>query len=238
MHSFFLDKMVFNHFEIINEDFHHIKNVIKLKENEKIICVFNDEKFLCSIKEINTNSCKAEIISKFIDEKKDYKVNLILGIIREQKWDFVLQKATELGADCIIPVEFKRNVVKIDIKKEINKISRWYSICENAAKQSKRNNIPRIKPIIRKLEDLKEYNSDLNLICWEDDNSNFIKNEIKNSFETINIVIGPEGGISEQEVNLLNKMGYKSVNLGNNIMRAETVPLYVLSCLNYEKNKG
>ncbi|WP_338985540.1 16S rRNA (uracil(1498)-N(3))-methyltransferase [Spiroplasma endosymbiont of Diplazon laetatorius] len=235
MHSFFLNKLNENAFEIENDDFHHIKNVIKLKEKEHIICVFDNTKYLCEITNIGEKSCFAQIVSKIGASQKNYQVNLILGIIREQKWDYVLQKATELGVDAIIPVEFKRNVVKIEIKKEENKISRWLSICESASKQSKRSSIPEVKNVIRNLSELEKYKADLNLICWEEEKNNSIKKEFKKDFKSINIVIGPEGGISSEEVSKLNGMWYINVSLGDNIMRAETVPLFLLSCLNYEK---
>ncbi|AUB31455.1 RsmE family RNA methyltransferase [Spiroplasma floricola] len=235
MNSFFLKKINSNVFEIENEDFHHIKNVIKLKINEQIICVYENQKYLCTISDILENSCLAKIISKINFSQKKYKVNLIIGLIREQKWDFVLQKATELGVDTIIPVEFKRNVVKIDPKKQESKINRWESICSSAAKQSKRNSIPEIMNIVKDLSQLTKYKADLNLVCWEEEKNNFIKNEFKKKFKTVNIVIGPEGGISSDEIVKLKSMGYIMVNLGDNIMRAETVPLFLLSCLNYEK---
>ncbi|ALD66260.1 RsmE family RNA methyltransferase [Spiroplasma cantharicola] len=238
MHSFFLDRIEDNYFEIVNDNFHHIKNVIKLKEDEQIFCIYKNEKYLCSIFSIRENSCKAKIISKIKSSKKNYKVNLILGIIREQKWDFVLQKATELGVDNIIPVEFKRNVVKIDIKNEPKKLTRWYTICESAAKQSKRIDIPTINSIVRNLEELENYKADINLVCWEEETSEFLKKEIIKEFKSINIIIGPEGGIDDQEIKKLNNIGYKSIGLGDNIMRAETAPLFVLSCLSYEKNGG
>ncbi|WP_339029359.1 RsmE family RNA methyltransferase [Spiroplasma endosymbiont of Cantharis nigra] len=236
MHSFFLDKIIGDYFEIVNEDLHHIKNVVRLKEEEQIFCVYQNEKYLCKIFQISEKFCRARIISKEKLTKKNYKVNLILGIIREQKWDFILQKATELGVDNIIPVEFKRNVVKIDTKNEKKKLTRWYTICESAAKQSKRVDIPTINSIVRNLKDLENYKADINLVCWEEETNEFIKKEIIKKFKTINIIIGPEGGIEPQEVKQLNKIGYKSIGLGENIMRAETASLFVLSCLNYEKS--
>ncbi|QHX36583.1 16S rRNA (uracil(1498)-N(3))-methyltransferase [Spiroplasma sp. BIUS-1] len=235
MHSFFIDKINLDTFEIKNDDFHHIKNVIKLKENEQIFCIFENEKYLCNISKITEDTCVAKIIDKVSSNNKQYEVNLILGIIREQKWDYVLQKATELGVDKIIPVEFKRNVVKIESKKEDSKINRWISICQSAAKQSKRTSIPKIMNVVKDLNELDKYKSDLNLVCWEEEKNNFIKKEIKKEFSSINIVIGPEGGISSEEISKLNSIGYNNVSLGDNIMRAETVPLFVLSCINYEK---
>ncbi|WP_339021595.1 16S rRNA (uracil(1498)-N(3))-methyltransferase [Spiroplasma endosymbiont of Atherix ibis] len=235
MHSFFLKKINFDVFEIENEDFHHIKNAIKLKVNEQIICVYENQKYLCTISSILENSYLAKIVSKINFSEKNYKVNLIIGLIREQKWDFVLQKTTELGVDTIIPVEFKRNVVKIDPKKQENKINRWLSICSSAAKQSKRSSIPKITNLVKDLSELNKYKADLNLVCWEEEKNNFVKTELKKEFKTINIVIGPEGGISVDEIDKLKSMGYIMVSLGDNIMRAETVPLFLLSCLNYEK---
>ena len=137
----------------------------------------------------------------------------------------------------------KRCVVKITSKDEIKKITRWQKIAESAAKQSGRNTIPEIKNIvnIEKINQLiKEYDSVI--VAYENEKENTIKHELlrlKEKVETNNkikiaVVIGPEGGLEEKDVELLKQNGAKIVTLGNRILRTETVALNVLSVIMYE----
>ena len=148
--------------------------------------------------------------------------------------DFLLQKATELGADEIIPIISERTVVKID-KKNTNKISRWIKICKEASEQSHRMNIPKIHEIIN-LKGLSDVKANAKIVCNTNEMSKNIKKvlqDVKKS-DTMIIVVGPEGGFSDNEINYLLENGFISTTLGENILRAETVPLYILSVINYE----
>jgi len=237
MHSFFVNKRIENTFLIEGKDLHHIKNVIKLKEKEKIYCIYLNEKYKCEIQKINNNNCVAEIKQKIDIINNDIKINLFIGLIREQKFNLVLQKATELGVFQIIPVEFKRNVVIIDSKKIKTKIKRWQTICEEGAKQTKRLSIPKVENIVKDLNDLSKYDADIKLVAWENDNnSNLLKKYLKTNFKIINIVIGPEGGFEQEEIKLLNEMNYKTVKFGNNILRSETASIFLISAIQYEKS--
>ncbi|ASP28102.1 16S rRNA (uracil1498-N3)-methyltransferase [Spiroplasma corruscae] len=238
MYQYFTNKKVNNSFIIDGNDFHHIKNVIKLKLKEHIHIVFNEQKYLCELEIIKESECIAKIISKIDITKNKFKpiINLYCGIIREQKWDYVLQKATELGVNNIYPVIFTRNVVKINSKDEDKKIFRWQSIIDTAAKQTKSIIIPKVGKIIYNFKDIKIDNNYLNIICYENEKNQNLKNILNknNLVNAINIVIGPEGGFTDNEVTFFVKQNFNSVSLGNNILRAETVPLFVLSCLIYE----
>ena len=121
--------------------------------------------------------------------------------------ELIIQKSIELGANAIIPVEMKRCVVKLDSKSEGKKIERWQKIAESAAKQSGRNTVPEIRRII-KLEDIAKLKDlyDSIIVCYENEKNNYIKNELlklkkENKQEIrIAIVIGPEGGLEEKDV--------------------------------------
>ena len=145
---------------------------------------------------------------------------------------FVLQKATELGVDKIIPILTTRSVVKIKEHQE-HKLNRWYRICKEASEQSKRLDIPFIEKIT-KIEDLKLSGFKIVLSTKEKDMT--IKKVLKNNLncDKIIMVVGPEGGLTDQEEKALNELGFVSVTLGQNIMRVETVPICLLSILNYE----
>ena len=143
-----------------------------------------------------------------------------------------MQKATELGVDTIIPILTTRSVIKIDGKEE-KKIIRWQRICKEASEQSKRVTIPEISSI-KKIQDLNF--EGLKIVCSTKEKNNTMKKVLKNNlkYDKIIMVVGPEGGLTNEEEDELIKLGFIATSLGTNILRVETVPLYLLSVLNYE----
>ena len=146
--------------------------------------------------------------------------------------DYILQKATELGIEEIIPFYSKRGIIKE--KEDSNKkIIRWKRIVKEASEQTHRNDIPKINDI-KKLEEIDLDGT--NLICSTVEQSRNIKKVLKtiNKYDRINVVIGPEGGLDSLEEENLIKNGYIPITLGNRILRVETVPLFIMSTINYE----
>ena len=245
MPRFFVKTEQINRNEIImiGEDVNHIKNVLRKKIGDKLeIC--NQETgttFECEIAEINEAEIKNHIISENKMTNSKILVDIFQGLPKAEKMELIIQKSVELGVNAIIPVKMQRCVVKLDIKSENKKIERWQKISESAAKQSGRNSIPQIHKII-KIEEIsklkKEY--DIIIICYENEKENNIKKEIQKLKQNkkqeirIAIVIGPEGGLEENEVKYLEKEGAKIVTLGNRILRTETVALNILSIIMYE----
>ncbi|MFA5603409.1 MAG: RsmE family RNA methyltransferase [Bacilli bacterium] len=218
---------------ILNDnDLYHINTVMRMKPNDKMEIVFNHQLFLCSL---NNSKDGANIIEELehINTKMP-QVTLIIPLLKEQKMDLILQKATELGVSKFIPVIMERSIVKIDDKKVIKKLERWQSICKEASEQSKRIDIPVIENI-KTINDLKNLEG-LNIICSTSKNINNLKYCLKNNmgYDKINIVIGPEGGIAPKEEEKLISFGFNPISLGNRIMRVETVPMVILSIINYE----
>ena len=157
--------------------------------------------------------------------------------------ELIIQKSVELGANAIIPVAMKRCVVKIDSKDENKKMCRWQKIAESAAKQSGRNEIPEIRHIatVEKISNLINKYDSL-IVAYENEKNNTIKRELlklKDILQekgkiNIALIIGPEGGLEEKDVELLKQSGAKIVTLGNRILRTETVALNMLSVIRYE----
>lgn len=219
-------KVIFN-----DGDIHHIKNVMRMKENEKIECVYQNELYLSQIKSLDP--LEVEIIKK--EQKINYNrpyITLIIPLLVETKMDFIFQKCTELGVDEFNIYEALRSKIKIDSEKYRKKELRWTKICKEASEQSHRINIPIIKGIY-KIKDLKK--EGLKLVCSTNIAENF-KNTLKKeaNYDRIYIVVGPEGGLDPKEEETLVSLGYLRTSLGNNILRTETAPICVLSYVNYE----
>jgi 16S rRNA (uracil1498-N3)-methyltransferase len=222
-----------NKLELSTDDIYHIIKVMRMKTNDKVEVVYESRVYIC---EVNVNEIPLVSIKKELNNYNDssIRVTLIVPLLKEAKMDLILQKATELGVYEIIPVIMKRSIVKLDDSKEDKKIERWTKICKEASEQSKRVDIPIVTPI-KKLTELNEIDG-LKLVCSTVEKEKSIKKflTVNQNYDKINIVVGPEGGISEDEEELLVNQGFTRVSLGNRIMRVETVPIFILSALNYE----
>ena len=234
MQRYFSDKKIDNKFVLSNDDIHHIKNVMRMKDDDEIVVVYKNIPYLCCIENVNKNIeilIKKEL-EKTIDEC--IKINLIVPVLKEQKMDYIIQKATELGVFSIIPFKSERGIVKVNEDNSSKKVSRWQKIAKEASEQSKRNSIPKIHDIktVKELEEM----SGIKVVCSTKEKQKNIKNVLKTyrDCDTMSIVVGPEGGLSEKEEETLIKYGFIPVSLGSRIMRVETVPLYVMSVVNYE----
>lgn len=234
MQRYFTNKKVDNEFILNEDDLYHIKTVMRMKDNDQIIVVMDKKAYLCCLENVKDN---IKIIIKNELPKVDYNtpdITLIIPILKEQKMDLILQKSTELGVSKIIPIITKRSIVKVNESSQDKKIDRWRRIVKEASEQSHRVEIPEVLPI-RTIDQLKDLDG-FNLVCSTKEKVKNIKLVMKNvkTCDKINLVIGPEGGLDELEEEMLNKMGFESITLGNRIMRVETVPLFLLSVINYE----
>lgn len=234
MQRYFSNKLENNKFELNKDDLYHITRVMRMKTGDNIEVVYNSGVYICDLEIIN-NEVSAIIKSKEENKEIDnIEKVLIIPLLKENKMDLIFQKATELGISKIIPVIMERSIIKLEKDRESKKLERWNKICKEASEQSKRVNIPIITEV-KTLKDL-ENESGLKIVCSTKEKDNTIKKFLNDNkdYNKINIVIGPEGGIAPKEEDYLNSIGFESISLGNNIMRVETVPMYILSVINYE----
>ncbi len=218
---------------LFDSDMHHIKNVMRMKNDSMIECVWNGTLYICCVGDVLVN--EFEIIEQKSDNNEiDCEIIVAIGLVKEQKMDLILQKLTELGVKKIIPVKMERSIVKLDAKRTRKKLERWNSICKEASEQSKRNCIP-IVDEIKTLKELGEYDCDFKAVCSVSNRENLVNKYLQNDIKYAKMlfVIGPEGGISAMEEETLNKMGFVSVSLGSRVMRVETAAIYVASILNF-----
>lgn len=245
MYHFFVDEGQINEDTITIEgtDVNHIKNVLRMKEKEKLlISNGTDKDFLCEILSISSQSVLCKIIDVDLEGTElPSKIYLFQGLPKSDKMELIIQKAVELGVHEIIPVDTKRSVVKLDEKKAENKIKRWQQISLSAAKQSKRIIIPNIHKIMSFKEALEyAFDFEYNLIPYEnakgmEDTKKAI--EAIKPYTSIGIFIGPEGGFDEAEISLAISNGVLPVTLGKRILRTETAGLAVLSVIMFHLEK-
>ncbi|WP_104804246.1 16S rRNA (uracil(1498)-N(3))-methyltransferase [Blautia marasmi] len=239
MYRFFVEpSQVEEHtIRIQGSDVNHIKNVLRMKTGEEILISSGDNlEYACYIEEMGTEEVLAHVM--YVQEagyELSSRIYLFQGLPKGDKMELIIQKAVELGVHEIIPVATRRAVVKLEGKKEENKIRRWQAIAGSAAKQSKRMYVPEVKPVMRfsqAIEQAKEL--DIVLLPYELAEGMRKTKEIIAQIEpggSIGIFIGPEGGFDEEGVRMAVEMGAKAITLGKRILRTETAGLTVLSVL-------
>ena len=229
--------------QIIGEDVNHIKNVLRLQKDEKIQVCNTDtlKSYITKIVELSNDDVLVEILEECNESTEtNILLHIFQGLPKQEKMETIIQKATEIGVSDITPVKMERCVVKLDEKTESKKIERWKKIAEVAAKQSKRDKIPKVHPCINLkslYKKLQEY--DIVIMAYEEERENHIKQILTNLPHgkelKIAVIVGPEGGIAKNEVELLNGLSnLKVVTLGKRILRTETAPLVLTSVIMYE----
>jgi len=164
------------------------------------------------------------------------EMTLFQCLPKGQKMELIVQKNVELGVNHFYLVSAKRCVADYKHKDFEKKRVRFNKIANEAAKQSKRTQIPEVIDLIelRALKDMTS-NYDLLLVLYEDEHQQTLKSIIKGTdYKRIGVIVGPEGGFAPEEIAFLKEIGFKVVTLGNRILRTETAGFTAVACLQYE----
>ena len=219
------------------ESVNHMSRVLRVKIGELIELVSLDMLLTGEIVEVQNTSVKLKILSeKPHENESNVKIDLFQCLPKGQKLELILQKNVELGVHDFYLVQSKRCIVDYKPKDVPKKMERLSKIVKEASKQSKRDRIPElygvlnIKDVLEKISDYDQF-----LILYEGETSKGLKGHLK-VFEgkRIAIIIGPEGGLEESEVELLLRNGALSTTLGKRILRTETAGFVAVSCIQYE----
>lgn len=229
--------------QITGEDVNHIKNVLRLQKGETIQVCSTDTatSYVVKILEFNSANVLGEILEECLETTEtSILLHIFQGLPKQEKMEAIIQKATEIGVSDITPVKMERCVVKLDEKTESKKIERWQKIAEVAAKQSKRDKIPQVHSCVsfkNIYEKLEKY--DIVIVAYEEETNVSIKQVLKSVSKEeqnkIAVLIGPEGGISKEEIEFLKTIpNTRVVTLGKRILRTETAPIVLASVIMYE----
>lgn len=225
---------------ITGSDVNHISNVLRMKTGEELwISDGSKYEYRCTIESFEPDEVLLHIVySQEPEYELPCRIYLFQGLPKADKMELIIQKAVELGAYEIIPVETKRCVVKLDGRKSAKKTARWQQIAESAAKQSKRMLIPNVHEVLTFREALKYAESmDVRLVPYELARGMKETKEILAGIEpgqSVGIFIGPEGGFEEKEIEAAIEGGAKPITLGRRILRTETAGLAILSVLMFQ----
>lgn len=235
MHRFFVAKKLTPKMVITGLDAHHIKDVLRMGKGDLVQLTADDGRTaVAEIVAVETGKiwlqCQ-KVLTK--SNEPTVRLNLVQGLAKGEKMDLVVQKAVELGVSKIYPAAMDHSVVRLDKDQALKKERRWQKIAETAAKQCKRDLIPRVEPVRTLMQILAADDSQLKLVAYESEERVSLRQVLAENpgVASILVVIGPEGGLAEAEVEAAVQTGAVTVSLGPRILRTETAGMVVLTAV-------
>lgn len=236
MQRYFLKKE--NNYLLTNDDIFHILKVMRMKLFDNFEIVNNEGVFLVKITSITP--FLYEIVKK-IDENNEINgyIRLLYCIPKGEKLDLVIQKSVELGVNEVVLINSSRSIAKIDNKNKEKKLERFSKIIKEASEQAKRDKLMKLDEVID-YKDIDKFKADLSFIAFENESKNdeikILSYLDKIKGKCVNILIGPEGGFSKEEVEYAKENDFILTSLGKRILRSETACFSLVSLLSYFMN--
>lgn len=213
---------------------HHLARVLRAAVKDEVI-IFNGEggEYHGVIQQINKKNVVVEL-SKFVDRNSESPVAISLaqGIARGEKMDFVIQKAVELGVSEIFPIISERCNVRLDQEREQKRMQHWQAVVISACEQSGRNRLPVVHAPLMLNDWLEQSHAEMKLVLSPHVTKKLKDVSVKPA--SIAVLIGPEGGLSEREIETTIKYNFTALNLGPRILRTETAAVAALSVLQFQ----
>lgn len=240
MHRFFISAELLKTSEITlpREISQQICRVLRLKSGSEIV-LLDDRGFeyLSRLSEVSESHCTVSVLSKADSQGEPVtQITLLIGLTQREKFELILQKCTEIGVATFAPMITTRTLVQ-KISDVEDKYPRWNKIIQEAAEQSHRGRLPLLAPTLKYADALAKSKADdsLKLILWEDEANLSIKQQLREfKGKQVSLIVGPEGGLSAEEVELAKANGYVAVSLGKRILRMETAAIHSSGVVLYE----
>ncbi len=206
----------------------HLIKVLRLKNNY-FFTLFNGDGYEYKTRlEITGKLATAHIESKIkTDNESSLNIHLFQGISKGERMDFAIQKAIELGVTSITPVVTERTVVNLKGDRQDKKLQHWRAVAISACEQSGRNYLPAINSVCQFKQCLTPADTAMNLLLDPMSTSNIT--DLNSTATHVNILIGPEGGLSDAEINQAKANAFKGIRLGPRILRTETAALAAIA---------
>lgn len=227
-------------FVLTGDNAAHAK-VLRLKNGEEVlVCDGQGNECVCVISDVSPGQISL-VVQKRQASSAEARVwvSIYMGFPKADKLEHVIQKATELGASEIVAFPTARCVSKPDEKSIKKKLERWQKIAASAAEQSGRGLIPRVTVLDSYAQALKRAaDADLSILFYENEKATTLRMVLEsNSYNTVSLLTGPEGGLETKEVEQAKEAGMHICTLGSRILRCETAPLCALSAVMYSSGE-
>jgi len=208
---------------------HHLSRVMRIRVGEEMELVLRDSwnVYRVVVESLTDDTLTAKVEEEMLLPRRPYMLSLVFGLSKGGKNDSIVRQAVEIGADRLMPALFERTVTKLDEKKASARRARLQSIAQSAAQQSHRISVPEVY-MPGTLTDLEDEFSEVDhlFVLWEESEpiplSKAIEEHVSGSDGNVMFVIGPEGGISSDEIEYLKRFGAIVCSLGATILRVDT----------------
>ena len=223
---------------LVGDDAYHIARSLRMAVDDTVtVSDGTGITYECTLAKIRDDVCECKIISSAQSSSESpVSVTLYMAYPKGDKLEVVIQKAVELGAVRIVPFESERCIKRPKAEKLDRQLTRLNKIAEEAAKQSGRDRLPEVARPVTFSEMLESASDDaLALFCYEGESKRTLKAVLEENRDAkkISVIVGCEGGFSEEEAMAARAAGCASVTLGKRILRCETAPSYVLSAISF-----
>ena len=239
MNRFFIDpaNIVGTKASLYGEDVKHIAAVLRLKAGDQVtLCDGRGNDYTAEINSISKAEVSFNILSAYCSTAEPKcSITLFQGLPKSGKLETIIQKCVELGISEIVPVAMERSVVRLSKKDFGKKLERYQRVAMEASKQSRRGVIPRVGGLIEPKE-IDPAAFDVLLLAYELESEHSIKNvldALDGNIKRVGVIIGPEGGISDEEAKLFASLGAQSFSLGHRILRTETAGPAITAIIMY-----
>lgn len=244
MKKIFIDVPLTDEIILPADTTHHLLNVFRHKMSKPVLVGGSDGRTATyELLDVTDGQARARMLADGAVLDDDIEIVLVQGFLKADKLELVLQKATELNVHTLYAANMKNCVAQYKDNKLPQKIERWQKIIKEAAQQCGRSKLPVLQAelSINEIIERETNPNTLLLVAYENEQSRTLKEALQDNnngepFERVVIFIGPEGGLTPQEVVNFEAAGVKSVTLGHTILRAETAAIGAVSMLQYELN--
>ena len=244
MRRIFIKALLQEKLVITGGDAHHLGRVMRAKAGDRIL-VADDEGKVGEYELTGfTESSVSMRLVQYVEERTESPVEIVLAqcLPKGDKLDLIVQKATELGVNVIVPLASDNCVVRYDVRKAKAKQEKWQKIADEAGKQCGRSRLPVVMPVQTFKAWLREAAAEQGdavavCMCYENELQQGMKDFLQGqrAAKRFVVIIGPEGGFSLAEAALAKELGIASVSLGTRILRAETAAISGVTVIQYEK---
>jgi 16S rRNA (uracil1498-N3)-methyltransferase len=219
------------------EEIRHIGKVLRLRAGDEVVLFDGEGKeYHAAIASLLPHRISLNLLPEPFQATAESPLKIILGLalLKSSKFDWVIQKATELGVSEIVPFYSLRVVPRWEERRTQSRQSRWEKIVTEAAKQCGRAKVPRLYSPRSFGETLAMELGDTNKVfLWEKERTRSLKEALGHPSSSIYALVGPEGGFSEQEALRAQEAGFRPIRLGPRILRAETAGIVIACLLQY-----